>query len=159
MKDAADAIELTRRPVFLLKERQLRMTRQRQVILEELRATDQHPSADALYSRVKQRLPRISLGTVYRNLEILSELGEIQTIASAGNLKRFDGMAQNHYHMRCLGCDRIFDAPLELVDALERALQKKTDFRILGHRLEFVGFCRDCQARRGEDAPPDPSVA
>jgi len=143
----------------LLKERPLRMTRQRQVILEELRATDQHPSADDLYSRVKQKLPRISLGTVYRNLEILSELGEIQTIASAGNLKRFDGEAQNHYHMRCLGCDRLFDAPLEVIDALERALQTKTDFRVLSHRIEFVGFCRDCQTRRGEDAAPDPPTA
>ena len=137
----------------MLKERQLRMTRQRQVILEELRATDQHPSADDLYGRVKQKLPRISLGTVYRNLEILSELGEIQTIASAGNLKRFDGKAHNHYHMRCLGCDRLFDAPLDVVDALERSLQKKTDFRVLGHKLEFVGFCRNCQSRCGEETP------
>ena len=141
----------------MLKERQLRMTRQRQVILEELRATDQHPSADDLYSRVKQKLPRISLGTVYRNLEILTELGEIQTIASAGNLKRFDGKAHNHYHMRCLGCDGLFDAPLEVIDALERALQKKTDFRVLSHHLEFVGFCRNCQARLGTATLPEPS--
>ena len=90
----------------MLKERNLRMTRQRQVILEELRATDQHPSADDLYGRVKRKLPRISLGTVYRNLEILTELGEIQMIGLAGSLKRFDGIPHNHYHMRCLHCER-----------------------------------------------------
>lgn len=139
----------------MLKERQLRMTRQRRVILEELRATDQHPSADDLYGRVKQKMPRISLGTVYRNLEILTELGEIQTIATAGNLKRFDGMAQNHYHMRCMTCDRLFDAPLEVCDALERALQAKTEFRVLSHQLEFVGICPECQARRSAESRPE----
>ena len=139
----------------MLKERNLRMTRQRQVILEELRATDQHPSADDVYSRVKQKLPRISLGTVYRNLEILTELGEIQTIATAGNLKRFDGAAHNHYHMRCMTCDRLFDAPLDVCDALERALQDKTDFRILSHQLEFVGICSKCQRRHSENDLPE----
>lgn len=130
----------------MLKERSLRMTRQRQVIMEELRATDQHPSADDLHGRVKQKLPRISLGTVYRNLEILTELGEIQTIALAGSLKRFDGIPHNHYHMRCTHCDRLVDAPMEVIDSLERALQEKTEFRILDHQLEFTGICPDCQA-------------
>lgn len=130
----------------MLKERSLRMTRQRQVIMEELRATDQHPSADDLHGRVKQKLPRISLGTVYRNLEILTELGEIQTIALAGSLKRFDGIPHNHYHMRCAHCDRLVDAPMEVIDSLERALQEKTEFRILDHQLEFTGICPDCQA-------------
>lgn len=126
------------------------MTRQRQVILEELRATDQHPSADDLHGRVKQKLPRISLGTVYRNLEILSELGEIQTIALAGSLKRFDGMPQNHYHMRCMYCGRLMDAPMEVIDSLERALQEKTEFRILNHQLEFAGICPDCQTLQND---------
>lgn len=134
----------------MLKERGLRMTRQRRVILEELRATNQHPSADDLYGRVREKLPRISLGTVYRNLEILTELGEIQTIALAGNLKRFDGVARNHYHMRCLNCGNLVDAPLEVIDSLERALQEKTEFRVLGHHLEFTGICPACQARLDE---------
>ncbi len=129
----------------MLKKRSLRMTRQRQVILEELRATDQHPSADDLYGRVKEKLPRISLGTVYRNLEILTELGEIQTLSLAGNLKRFDGTSRNHYHMRCMHCDQLVDAPLEVIDSLERILQDKTEFRILSHQLEFTGICPACR--------------
>ena len=134
----------------MLKKRSLRMTRQRQLILEELRATDQHPSADDLHGRVKEKLPRISLGTVYRNLEILTELGEIQTIGLAGSLKRFDGMPQNHYHMRCMHCGRLVDAPMEVIDSLERALQEKTEFRILNHQLEFTGICPDCQALQSD---------
>jgi len=136
----------------LLKERSLRMTRQRQMILEELRATNQHPSADDLHGRVKEKLPRISLGTVYRNLEILSALGEIQTIALAGSLKRFDGISQNHYHMRCMHCGRLVDAPMEVIDSLERVLQEKTEFRILTHQLEFAGICPACQDLQDDSA-------
>ena len=143
----------------MLKERNLRMTRQRQVILEELRATDQHPSADDLYGRVRLKLPRISLGTVYRNLEMLTELGEIQTIALAGNLKRFDGIPHNHYHMRCMHCDRLMDAPIEVLDSLERALQEKTEFRVLSHQLEFIGICPACQERRPQDDQDDRTPA
>lgn len=136
------------------KERNLRMTRQRQGILEELRNTDTHPSADELFGRVRRQMPRISLGTVYRNLEILSELGEIQTIEMAGSLKRFDGVAKNHYHIRCVTCDRLIDAPLEVSQSLENAVQTQTDFHILGHKVEFTGICPDCR-RRAPGAYPD----
>lgn len=136
------------------KQRNLRMTRQRQGILEELRKSETHPSADELFGRLRQQMPRISLGTVYRNLEILSELGEIQTIEMAGNLKRFDGTAANHYHIRCANCDRLVDAPLAVSDALENAVRLHTDFRILGHKLEFTGVCPDCR-RQTPGAYPD----
>ena len=127
------------------KERNLRMTRQRKSILEELRKTNNHPSADEIFGRVRQQMPRISLGTVYRNLEILSELGEIQTIETAGSLKRFDAIATNHYHIRCVNCDRLVDAPLEVSSGLENAVQAHTDFQILDHRVEFEGLCPECR--------------
>jgi Fur family ferric uptake transcriptional regulator len=130
------------------------MTRQRQGILDELRNSNTHPSADELFSRVRKQLPRISLGTIYRNLEILSELGEIQTIEMAGSLKRFDGIAENHYHIRCVKCGRLVDAPLEVNETLEKTIQRHTDFRILGHRLEFTGVCPDCR-RQTPGAFPD----
>ncbi len=136
------------------KERNLRMTRQRQGILEELRKTDTHPSADELFGRVRKQMPRISLGTVYRNLEILSELGEIQTIEMAGSLKRFDAIATNHYHIRCVDCDRLVDAPLEVSKTLENAVQAHTDFYILDHKIEFEGLCPDCR-RAKPGAYPD----
>ena len=121
------------------------MTRQRKVILEELRKVDTHPSADEVYEMVRKRLPRISLGTVYRNLEILSKSGEIQKLEIGCNLKRFDGIAENHYHIRCLHCDRVIDAPEGLDIAVNHDLKKHINgFKILGHRLEFIGLCSQC---------------
>jgi Fur family ferric uptake transcriptional regulator len=123
------------------------MTRQRQVILEELRRTRSHPRADEIYARVRRRLPRISLGTIYRNLEVLSATGEIQKIETAGSLKRFDGNIAPHYHIRCLRCHKVVDAPVEVLPDIERLLDGKTDFTITGHRIEFLGLCPKCQAK------------
>ena len=120
------------------------MTRQRKVILEELRKVDTHPSADEVYEMVRKRLPRISLGTVYRNLEILSAKGEIQKLELGCTLKRFDGIAENHYHIRCLQCDRVVDAPEDVDVAVNHDLKNTTKFKIVGHKLEFIGICPDC---------------
>ena len=122
----------------------LRLTRQRKVILEELRKVDTHPSADELYEMVRKRLPRISLGTVYRNLEILSESGEIQKLELGCTLKRFDGIAANHYHIRCIHCDRVVDAPADIYVTVSHDLKNATDFEITGHRLELIGICPAC---------------
>jgi Fur family ferric uptake transcriptional regulator len=121
-----------------------RMTRQRKLILEELRKSAIHPSAEEIFESVRRRLPRISLATVYRNLEILSQLGEIQQLHYGGTLKRFDGDPNNHYHVRCTCCGRIDHAPLDSVKEVEHELQAETNYKILGHRLEFVGLCPDC---------------
>ena len=110
------------------------MTRQRKVILEELRKVFTHPSADEIYEVVRKRLPRISLGTVYRNLEILSENGEIQKLELGCTQKRFDGNADNHYHIRCIHCDL----------AVKHELKDAAGFKIIGHKLEFIGICPDC---------------
>ena len=132
----------------MLRESNLRMTRQRKIILEELRKVRTHPGADEIYTMVRRRLPRISLGTVYRNLEILSELGEIQKLEMGGTLKRFDGFAEPHYHIRCTGCGRVVDAPIVPLAKVESELDGKTDFKIFGHRLEFIGLCPDCTRRQ-----------
>jgi Fur family ferric uptake transcriptional regulator len=121
-----------------------RMTRQRKVILEELRKNNIHPSADEVYEMVRKRLPRISLGTVYRNLELLSEQGKIQKIEHAGSMKRFDGNPQKHYHIRCMNCDRLVDAPFDFLGDIEKKLGKSTDYKVMGHQLEFIGLCPDC---------------
>ena len=120
------------------------MTRQRKVILEELRKQNIHPTADALYAMVRKRLPRISLGTVYRNLEILTALGEIQTLEMSGSQKRYDGVPNKHYHIRCMHCGRVDDAPIAPLNQLENELYGATVYTIMGHRLEFMGLCPDC---------------
>ena len=132
------------------------MTRQRRVILEELRKVKTHPSADEIYEIVRKRLPRISLGTVYRNLEILSESGDIQKLEPCCSLKRFDGNPNEHCHIRCVCCDRIADAPV--VPDLEIDLKRvnSTDFEIIGHRLEFLGLCPLCSDKSNRNANREP---
>lgn len=122
----------------------LRMTTQRQVILEELRKVNTHPSADEIYAMVRKRLPRISLGTVYRNLEILCGRGKIQKLELGRSLKRFDAVAQDHYHIRCRDCGRIIDAPPGVDVCISQDLSENTDFKIIGHQLEFIGVCPAC---------------
>ena len=124
-----------------------RMTRQRQVILQALRKDmTVHPSADEVYEVVRNEIPRISLGTVYRNLEILCELGEIQKLEFGGTLKRFDGDSHPHYHIRCTLCDRVDNVELEPVKDIEAQITDVTDYKIFGHRLEFIGLCPECDA-------------
>jgi Fur family ferric uptake transcriptional regulator len=129
----------------------VRMTRQREVILDALRGVKAHPSADEVYEMVRQRLPRISLGTVYRNLQLLAESGMIQVIAIGGTQRRYDGNTEKHYHVRCVGCGRVADVPSEGVGQLEQSLRGATDFKIIDHRLEFVGLCPACQAQSRSD--------
>jgi Fur family ferric uptake transcriptional regulator len=121
------------------------MTAQRRIILEELRRVHSHPSAGEIYEMVRKRLPRISLGTVYRNLEILSDFGMIQKLETAGTQKRFDGIPENHYHVRCLSCGRVDDVAADPDPMIHEALAEISDYEILGHRIEFVGLCPECR--------------
>jgi Fur family ferric uptake transcriptional regulator len=127
----------------------LKLTKQRQIILEELQKVCSHPSADEVYALVRRRLPRISLGTVYRNLEVLAEAGLIQKLALAGSQKRFDGTVENHYHIRCLKCGRVDDVALELL-TLGEAANFLNGYQCVGHRLEFFGICPHCQEEQAD---------
>ena len=100
---------------------------------------------------MRHRLLRISLGTVYRNLEVLSELGEIQKLGLSGSLKRFDWDTTKHYHIRCVRCNRVADAPIAPLNQLEKELYGATVFEIIGHNLEFTGLCPKCSV----EALPD----
>jgi Fe2+ or Zn2+ uptake regulation protein len=129
-------------------QKKTRMTKQRQVILEEIRSINNHPAADEIYLRVRKRLPRISLGTVYRNLDVLCEMGEIQRLELSGPTKRYDGVPKKHYHIRCICCDRVDDAPIAPLNELEDDLYGTTVFEIIGHNLEFTGLCPQCAKLR-----------
>jgi Fur family ferric uptake transcriptional regulator len=135
----------------------LKLTKQRQIILEELQKVRSHPSADEVYALVRPRLPRISLATVYRNLEVLAEAGLIQKLALAGSQKRFDGMVGNHYHIRCLKCGRVDDVALELLTLGEAASNLLNGYQCVGHRLEFFGICPRCQEEQADIRPPRPA--
>lgn len=121
-----------------------RMTVQRRMILDELRALRSHPTADEIYGRVRCRLPRISLGTVYRNLEALASQGAIQRLELAGLQRRFDPMPTPHHHIRCARCGKLED--IEVVTQPPREMvPDDRGFEILGVRLEFLGICPECR--------------
>ena len=125
----------------------MRLTNQRRLILEELRSVTTHPTADEVYGMVRQKMPRISLGTVYRNLEVLSSLGLVRKLENAAGQTRSDGDVSPHHHIRCEVCGKvgdIFDAPD--ISGIEQTVN--SDFRITGVALEFSGVCPQCQAAK-----------
>ena len=124
------------------------MTRQRRIILDVVRESETHPSADEVYVRVRRRLPKISLGTVYRNLEILAERGDIRKLEVGGTQKRFDGNASAHGHVRCLNCGRVVDAPSDQDLGPGAAVLELAGFEITGCSVEFLGYCPKCRRRR-----------
>jgi Fur family ferric uptake transcriptional regulator len=125
-----------------------RMTKQRQVILEEIRKVNTHPTADEVYRMVRLRLPHISLGTVYRNLEILFESGLIQKIGPLSSQMRYDGVPENHYHIRCNHCGKVEDVMVKSIGNIDAHVRDITDFNVTGHKLEFTGVCPDCKRKQ-----------
>lgn len=121
-----------------------RLTPQRKVILEELRNTTAHPTADELYEKVRKRMPRISLGTVYRNLDMLSAQGVIQKLHFAESQMRFDGKTETHSHIYCIYCGKISDIEAEF-DLSELLRDLDTDYSVKGYILNFYGICPSCQ--------------
>ncbi len=143
----------------MVESEKMRMTKQRRVILDALRKGNNHPTADMIYEMVRRQMPRISLGTVYRNLEILTALGEIQTLELSGSQKRYDGIPQKHYHIRCLHCGRVDDAPIAPLNRLEDDLYESTVYTIMGHRLEFIGLCPECSKDEAAQQAAEKAIA
>ncbi|MFC2000067.1 transcriptional repressor [Chloroflexota bacterium] len=122
-----------------------RKSKQREAILRVLRSTTSHPTADWIYDQVRKEIPNISLGTVYRNLKLLKEEGEVLDLDMAGGFNRFDGNSKNHYHFRCEDCGQVFDIDEPVDKGIEERVARKTGFRVSHHRLEFRGLCDFCQ--------------
>ena len=122
----------------------MRLTSQRQVILEELKKVTSHPTANEVYDMVRKRLPRIGLGTVYRNLDLLAERGIINKLEVGGEQKRFDGDTSPHYHIRCIRCNRVEDIFIERDKKLEKKAATCCNYKILDHHVQFSGICSKC---------------
>ncbi len=131
-----------------------RNTRQRQVILDELRKVTSHPTAAQLYDMVRPLLPRISLGTVYRNPDRLTETGVIQRVEVLGSEARYDGNAARHHHVRCVQCGRVGDLHSVPHDVLKVEVTEADGYEILGYRLEFFGRCPDCRKQAAANESP-----
>ncbi len=127
-----------------------RITVQRKVMLEELQRVTSHPTAAELYEMTRRRLPRISLGTVYRNLEILTADGHVRKLEIIGREARFDGNIEPHDHVRCVQCGAVEDIHGLPVEPVSDEVARKTTYKILGQRLEFSGICPECETIENE---------
>lgn len=130
----------------------MRLTTQRQIILEELGKVTSHPTANEVYDMVRKRLPRIGLGTVYRNLELMADTGVILKLEVGGTQKRFDATTEPHYHIRCSSCGRVDDVHIEVQHQINQLAQQSCKYEILGHHIEFTGICHDCQNKEQQEA-------
>jgi len=139
---------ITNKAIDTLRDRGLRLTRPRRIILEVVRATDAHPTAAFVYGRVRRRLPRVSLATVYRNLRMLAAEGFLAERADEAGL-RFDGNTGPHDHFTCLACRRIFDVPARVEQGTRRRLAARIGFEVLDHRTEYFGRCAACRRSGG----------
>lgn len=125
----------------------LKYSRQREVIKDYLSYTNEHPTADTVYMHVRQIFPRISLGTVYRNLNLLADLGEVNKITTPDGAVRFDGTTSPHYHVLCTQCGRLFDLDMEVQDSMNQQAQAHFSGTVHSHSAIFYGECRHCREK------------
>jgi Fur family transcriptional regulator, peroxide stress response regulator len=127
----------------------LRLTGPRRVVLEVVRGTESHPTAEAVHRMVRRRLPRVSLGTVYRNLRLLVTEGLVKELP--GPHARFDGNTSEHHHFTCLRCGRMVDVDAPLTEPHSRTLCQRVGaragFSVTHHRIEFYGRCAACRRK------------
>jgi Fur family transcriptional regulator, ferric uptake regulator len=133
-----------------MNKRQQRMTRQKRVVLEELGKVKTHPTAYDLYEMVKLRLPLISLGTVYRNLDQLSSAGQIRRLDMGQGQRRFDAVADEHSHIRCISCGKVDDVPLNpsvSTITIKDIVSSQSGYEVLGCEMDFQGICPKCKKK------------
>ena len=126
--------------------RKLKVTPQRVAIYQALAETTSHPTADALYRRVKQRYPMISPNTVYYTLGALREAGLVHEVNYWHDGARFDANIAPHHHLVCLGCRAICDVMDVRLNRLALPAAHRGRFEIAGHRVEFHGYCAACRS-------------
>jgi len=128
-------------------EKTYRNSRQRTRVLEVLQSTDSHPTADWVYENLKKEFPKLSLGTVYRNIGILIEQGLVQRIQSGSTHDRFEANNEKHYHLICEKCGKIMDFNMKEINDLEKQASRMTNFKINSHRIDFFGICSNCTGK------------
>ncbi len=127
-------------------------TKQRKIILAELQALRTHPTADEVFVRVRKKLPRISLGTVYRNLNKLADEGVILKLAQPGEQQHFDACTDDHSHFFCNKCHKIYDLHLpEMMYNVSEAVKTITDHNVYDYKLQFYGMCKKCKEKENSN--------
>lgn len=122
-----------------------RYSKQRAAVLEAVQESDPHPTAEMIYETVRNQIHNISLGTVYRNLNVLSEEGKIREVVFNDNTKRYEECSEDHYHCICSECGVIKDIPIPSAEFISPVTHQIEGFTVSSHRLELYGLCTDCQ--------------
>jgi Fur family transcriptional regulator, peroxide stress response regulator len=122
-------------------------SKQRASILELLRQTESHPTADLLYQKLKKKFPHLSLGTVYRNLNILVEQGLVEKLPFGSTYDRYEAIKNPHYHLVCQVCGCVEDFNMPYYTEINQQAQRMSGFCISRHRIDFFGTCEKCQSK------------
>lgn len=122
----------------------LKRSKQRDLIKDFLMGRNDHPTADVVYMNVRQQNPSISLGTVYRNLTLLADIGEIQRLRLGDGVDHFDADTSPHYHFICNDCGRVIDLEMDSIDGVTDIAAKNFNGNISGHITYFYGSCDQC---------------
>jgi len=133
----------------------LKLTPQRCAIYEMLTARTDHPTAEDIYRTVKRAYPMISQNTVYYTLSALKEAGLISEVNFGHEHARFDANMDRHHHLVCVSCQEINDLYDETLDRLSMSAEKGRQYTILGHRVEFYGYCKRCQGKSKSSSRPE----
>ncbi|MGI6574415.1 MAG: Fur family transcriptional regulator [bacterium] len=140
-----------------LREKDFRLTPQRQAILETLIVhQDEHLTAEDIFKIAKDKYPDLGLATVYRTLELFAELGVIYKLQFNEDYSRYeynpDGDKHSHHHLVCIQCGEITEFDQDLLEHLEAEITRKNDFKITDHSLRFYGYCSKCsKAKKGSE--------
>jgi Fe2+ or Zn2+ uptake regulation protein len=134
--------------------RKLRSSNQRSLVHQIVESAHDHPTAQAVFERARKRMPSISLGTVYRNLQLLVEQGLLLERKVDNRPARYEANRYRHYHICCLQCGALEDLSVPYQEALDRRVQKKVRYKLQEHRMEFYGICPQCQADSRQRARP-----
>ena len=138
----------------LCKSHNIKLTPQRMIIYEELLNSDEHPSTDMLYQRVRQIFPTISFDTVNRTLLTFYDLGIAGIVEGSGNPKRFDGNQARHHHFQCLRCRRVIDVFNPVYDALPVPPELNARHVVMNVAVHLEGICDECKDKYIEQESP-----
>lgn len=126
----------------------MKYSKQRQLIENAVIMNRIHPTADDVYVMLKPENANLSLGTVYRNLNLLAENGVIKKLSIPNSSDRFDGDLSEHYHIICNECNKVTDVRLCIKDMLDDEVKKQTGVTGLTYQIVASGVCNDCKNKK-----------
>ncbi len=129
-----------------LKKKELKLTDQRKLILDEFLNTETHFTAEEMYDKLKQKNPNIGLTTVYRTLKIFCESGLANELKLADGISRYEHLFghKHHDHLICIECGKLIEVMEPEIEKLQNRLAEKNGFKVISHRMELYGICQEC---------------